>query len=93
MVGWYQNLSGLPKTPPITSITVNDTILRDVDLAELISESFSRVTDDLSPLASTPIPVLDAPDEYIISSEAVEHALSVIIMNANQWDLIKSQIG
>ena len=71
-------LSGLSKTPPITSITVNDTILRDVDLAELISESFSRVTDDLSPLAYTPIPVLDVPDEYIISSEAVEHALSVI---------------
>ena len=40
-------LSGLSKTPPITSLTVNDTTLRDVDLAELISESFSRVTDDL----------------------------------------------
>ena len=37
-----------------------------------------RVTDDLSPLAYTPIPVPDVPDEYIISSEAVEHALSVI---------------
>ena len=71
-------LSGLSKTPPITSITVNDTILRDVDLAELINESFSRVTDDLSPLAYTPIPVIDVPDEYIISSEAVEVALSVI---------------
>ena len=71
-------LSGLSKTPPITSITVNDTILRDVDLAELISESFSRVSDDLSPLAYTPIPVIDVPDEYIISSEAVELALSVI---------------
>ena len=71
-------LSGLTKTPPITSITVNDTILRDVDLAELVSESFSRVTDDLSPLAYTAIPVIDVPDEYIISSEAVELALSVI---------------
>ena len=57
---------------------MNDTILRDVDLAELISESFSRVTDDLSPLAYTPISVTDVPDEYIISSEAVELALSVI---------------
>ena len=78
---WWDDikmLSGLSKTPPITSITVNDTILRDVDLAELISESFSRVTDDLSPLAYAPIPVIDVPDEYIISSEAVELALSVI---------------
>ena len=71
-------LSRLSKTLPITSITVNDTILRDVDLAELISESFSRVTDDLSPLAYTPIPVIDVPDECIISSEAVKLALSAI---------------
>ena len=57
---------------------MNDTILRDVDLVQLISESSSRVTDDLSPLAYTPIPVIDVPDEYIISSEAVELAVSVI---------------
>ena len=49
-------LSGLSNIPPITSITVNDTILRDVDLAELVSESFSRVADDLplSPLTLNP---------------------------------------
>ena len=37
---WWDNikmLSGLSNTPPITSITVNNTILRNVDLAELIS--------------------------------------------------------
>ena len=71
-------LSGLSKTPLITSITVNDAILKDVDLAELISESFSRVADHFLPLAYTPIQVIDAPDEYIISSEAAELALSVI---------------
>jgi hypothetical protein len=51
---WWDNikmLSGLSNTPPITSITVNDTILRNVDLAVLVSESFSRVADDLPPLA------------------------------------------
>ncbi len=51
---------------------MNDTILRDVDLAELVSESFSRVADDLPPFAFNPIPVSDVPDEYIISPEAVE---------------------
>ena len=71
-------LSRISKTLPITSITVNDTTLRYVDLAELISEPFSRVTDDLSPLAYTPIPVIDVPDEYIISSETVKLALSAI---------------
>ena len=78
---WWDGIKmlfGLSKTPPITSITVNDTILRDVDLAELIIESFSRVTDDLSPLAYAPISVIDVPDEYITSSEAVELALSII---------------
>ena len=71
-------LSGLSNIPPITSITVNDTILRDVDLAELVSESFSRVADDLPPFAFNPIPVSDVPDEYIISPEAVELALSAV---------------
>ena len=71
-------LSGLSNIPPITSITVNDTILRDVDLAELVSESFSRVADDLPPFAFDPIPVSDVPDEYIISPEAVGLALSAV---------------
>ena len=71
-------LSGLSKIPPITSITVNDTIVRDVDLAELVSESFSRVADDLPPLAFNPIPVSDVSDDYIISSEAVGLALSAV---------------
>ena len=62
-------LFGLTKTPPITNVTVNDTILRDVDLAELTSESFSRVTDDLSPLAYTPIPVIDVPDALPVNNE------------------------
>ncbi len=78
---WWDNikmLSGLSNTPPITSITVNDTILRDVDLAELVSESFSRVADDLPPFAFNPIPISDVPDEYIISPEAVELALSAV---------------
>ncbi len=57
---------------------MNDTILRDVDLAELVSESFSRVADDLPPFAFNPIPVSDVPDEYIISPEAVELALSAV---------------
>ena len=57
---------------------MNDTILRDADLAELISESFSRVADDLPPLAFNSIPVSDVPDEYIISPEAVELALSTV---------------
>jgi hypothetical protein len=57
---------------------VNDTILRNVDLAELISESFSRVADDLPPLAFNPIPVSDVPDEYIISPKAVVLALSTV---------------
>ena len=34
---------------------MKDTILRDVDLAELVSESFSRAADDLPPLAFIPI--------------------------------------
>ena len=74
----YQNAAWFIKTPPITSITVNDTILRDVDIAESISESFSRVTDDLSTLVYIPIPITDVPDGYIISSEALELALSAI---------------
>ena len=57
---------------------MNDTILRDIDLAELVSESFSRVADDLPPFAFNPIPVSDVSDEYIISPEAVGLALSAV---------------
>ena len=76
---WWDGIKivfGLSKTSPITSIRVNGTILRDIDLAGSISEFFSCVTDDLPLLVYTPILFTDFPDECIISLEAAELALS-----------------
>jgi hypothetical protein len=75
---WWDSikmLSGSSSSPPITSIAASSIILKDVYLAESISESFSHVGDALPPLTFTPIPFPDVPDEYIITPEAVEHAL------------------
>ena len=78
---WWDSiklLSGLSKPPPLSSITVNGSVLRDKTLAEAINESFSKVADDIPRLDFTPTPVSHVPDEYIISPEAVESSLSSI---------------
>ena len=71
-------LSGLSNSPPLTSITVNGSVLKDIDLAEAINESFSSVAEDIPQLNFTPIPITDIPDKYTITQEAVELALAVI---------------
>ena len=68
-------LSGLSNPPPITSIAVNGTVLSDFDLAVAINESFCSVADDIAQLNFTPIPVLNIPEEFIITRDAVEAGL------------------
>ena len=80
-------LSGLSNTPPITSITVNDTILRNVDLPELVSESFSRVADDLPPLA------FPTSQLSILFLQKLWSLLYLLFMNTSLWDQMKFQIG
>ena len=78
---WWDSikmLSGSSSSPPITSIAASSIILKDVYLAESINESFSHVGDALPPLIFIPIPFPDVPDEYIITPEAVEHAILAI---------------
>ena len=84
-------LSGLSNIPPITSITVNDTILRDVDLAKLVSESFSRVADDLPP----PLPLSRFPTSQIsiLPLQKLCSLLYLLFTNASLWDQMKFKIG
>ena len=53
-------------------------VLKYIDLAEAINESFSSVVEDIPQLNFTPIPITDIPDEYTITQEAVELAFAVI---------------
>ena len=71
-------LSGLSNPLPLTSITVSGTVLKNVDLAEAINESFSSVAENIPQLNFTPIPITDIPDEYTINQEAVEFDLAAI---------------
>ena len=57
---------------------MNGSVLKDIDLAEAINESFSSVAEDIPQLNFTPIPITDIPDKYTITQEAVELALAVI---------------
>ena len=78
---WWDGIKllyGLSNPLPLTSITVNGTVLKDIDLAEAINESFSSVAEDIPQLNFTPIPITDIPDEYTITLEAVELALAAI---------------
>ena len=75
---WWDNIkvmSVLSKPTPLTSITVDGLVLKDADLAEAINESFSKVTNSISPLSFTPTPITYTPDKYIICPESVERAL------------------
>ena len=71
-------LSGLSNPLPLTSIAVNGTVLKNVDLAEVINESFSSVAEDIPQLNFTPIPITDIPDDYTITLESVELASAAI---------------
>ena len=71
-------LSGLSNPPPLTSLAVNGTVLKDFDLAVAINESFCSVAADIPQLNFTPIPVSNIPDEYIITRDAVELALVAV---------------
>jgi hypothetical protein len=71
-------LSGLSNPPPLTSLAVNGTVLKDFDLAVTINESFCSVAADIPQLNITPIPVSNIPYEYIITRDAVELALVAV---------------
>ena len=71
-------LSGLSNPPPLTSLAVNGTVLKDFDLAVAINESCCSVAADIPQLNFTPIPVSSIPDEYIITRDAVELALVAV---------------
>jgi hypothetical protein len=71
-------LSGLSNPPPLTSLAVNATVLKDFDLAVAINESFCSVAAYIPQLNFTPIPVSNIPDEYIITRDAVELALVAV---------------
>ena len=78
---WWSNiklLSGQSKPAPLSSIYIDGTFLKDMDLAEAINDAFGKVTDDIPQLDYTPTLVTHIPDEFIISPEAVQCALSRI---------------
>lgn len=78
---WWNNiklLSGQSKSAPLSSIYIDGNFLKDLDLAEAINDSFGRVADDIPQLDYTAIPLTHIPDEFIISPEAVQRALSSI---------------
>ena len=78
---WWDNiklLSGLSKPATLTNITVNETIVRDTDLANAINESFCNVASDITPSEFTPIPVTQIPEEYSVSPDEIERSLSTI---------------
>ena len=71
-------MSGLSNPPPLTSLALNGTVLKDFDLAVAINESFCSVAADIPQLNFTSIPVSNIPDEYIITRDAVELALVAV---------------
>ena len=78
---WWKNikaLSGFAK-PPLPSCLYHDgEFKRGADLADLIAESFSKVSDDIPALSFTKLPIITIPNEFILSPQQVEYELSNI---------------
>ena len=78
---WWKNikaLSGFAK-PPLPSCLYHDgEFKRGADLADLIAESFSKVSDDIPALSFTKLPITTIPNEFILSPQQVEYELSNI---------------
>ena len=76
---WWDNiklLSGLSKTPSLTKIHVDGAELKDGELAEALNDRFTNVTSDIEQLDFIPVDTNHSSDEYAISPESVEKALS-----------------
>ncbi|CAB4023552.1 Hypothetical predicted protein [Paramuricea clavata] len=78
---WWKNikaLSGFAK-PSLPSCLYHDgEFKRGADLADLIAESFSKVSDDIPALSFTKLPITTIPNEFILSPQQVEYELSNI---------------
>ena len=53
-------------------MVINGSTVSGLELAEIINGSFNKVNADMQPLLFDGIPVQLTPDEFIISSGAVE---------------------
>ena len=53
-------------------------MLSGLDLAEVINDSFSKISSDIQPLEHSPVPVDHTPDEFIITLVAVERSLLAV---------------
>ena len=49
---------------------------RGADLADLIAESFSKVSDDIHALSFTKLPITTIPNEFILTPQQIEYELS-----------------
>ena len=78
---WWDNikrLSGQSRSAPLSTFVVNDSVLSGLDLAEVINDSFSKISSDMQALEYSPVPVDHTPDEFIITPVAVERSLLAV---------------
>ena len=78
---WWDSikqLSGQSKSTSLSKMVINGSTVSGLELAEIINGSFNKVNADMQPLLFDGIPVQLTPDEFIISSSAVETSLLAI---------------
>ena len=78
---WWDSikqLSGQSKPASLSKMTVNGVTVSGFDLAEIINDSFTKVSADMQALQFDPIIVESTPDEFIISPGEVETSLKAI---------------
>ena len=78
---WWDSikqLSGKSKSTSLSKMVINGSTVSGLELAEIINGSFNKVNADMQPLLFDGIPVQLTPDEFIISSGAVETSLLAI---------------
>lgn len=60
------------KSPSFSKMVINGSTVSGLDLAEIVNDSFTKVSADMQPLLFEPIPIQSTPDEFIISPGAIE---------------------
>ena len=78
---WWDNIKrllGQSRSAPLSTFVVSDSVLSGLDLAEVINDSFSKISSDMQPLEYSPVCVDHTPDEFIITPVAVERSLLAV---------------